>query len=199
MLDKVKYNLSFTTGSLFYRESVIAAEIFFKSNDWTKCRDLMITDNLIQAKTMTSNKKITYEVISRLKNLNIRQIEIIVKGTKHEQLTMIWIAICKKYLFIRDFAVEVVREKFLNFDNLLTENDYNIFFNSKVEWHEELEKTTKLTQMKAKQVLFRMLREAGIIEKNNLIIPIIFSKEILSEILSDTTINPSIFPISSGY
>lgn len=196
MEKKVKYNLSFTTGSLFMRESIVIAETYFKLRDWNKCKELVLKDNLIQSKKERSIKTITYEVVSRLKLLNESQIEIIVNGTKSEKLNILWIAICKKYIFIKDFAIEVIREKFINLNYIVNENDYNSFINSKVEWHEEISKITITTSKKIKQVLFRILKEVEILNNKNEIIPTLLSEKIITEIKKDKSINPSIFPIT---
>lgn len=198
MTNLFKYNLSFTTGALYYHESLVIVNTYIEVNNWVKCKEIIFSKNLLQAKTISSMKKILNEIISRIKLLTEGQIKFIVNGSKQEQIALIWLAICKKYQFIKDFAIEVIREKFLTFDYFLTESDYTRFFNSKIDWHPELESITELTSKKIKQVLFRILREAEIIGKNNEILPSILSKELISEILLDPTINFSIFPISEN-
>ena len=59
--------------------------------------------------------------------------------------------------------IEVVVEKILVFDYTLTEMDYNVFFNRKAVDHPEVEKLTTKTQYKVKQVVFKVLEQAGII------------------------------------
>ena len=58
----------------------------------------------------------------------------------------------------------------------LTELDYDAFFNRNVDWHDELDEITSSTKQKLKTVMFRMLREAGIITNDNLIIQAILSE-----------------------
>ena len=45
---------------------------------------------------------------------------------------------CKQYSLVREFAIEVVREKFLRLDLALSYLDFDIFFNAKAEWDDEL-------------------------------------------------------------
>jgi hypothetical protein len=77
----------------------------------------------------------------------------------HEQKQLLWLAVCKRYAYIREFSVEVLNEKYLRLDYELTEFDYDVFFSRKADWHIELDKLTDSTRKKLKQVLFRMLRE----------------------------------------
>ena len=100
---------------------------------------------------------------------------------------MLWVAVCKRYSFIRDFAIEVIREKFLLMDYALTEEDYTIFFNTKAEWHEELEKLKSSTKKKLKQVLFRILREAEITSKMNIIRPSILTRRVAKTLFPNKT------------
>nr|MBP9727740.1 DUF1819 family protein [Gammaproteobacteria bacterium] len=52
-----KYSLSFTTGSLFIKESVIFAELYLKLADWQLVRDEARTHNLLQQRTLISARK----------------------------------------------------------------------------------------------------------------------------------------------
>ena len=74
-----------------------------------------------------------------MQRLSDEQLELLVEGNPQEQKKLLWLAICKRYAFIREFASEVVREKFLQLDYLLTEFDYDAFFNRKADWHPELD------------------------------------------------------------
>jgi len=49
--------------------------------------------------------------------------EILVDGTRSEHNCQLWLATCKRYSFIQEFASEVLREKFLCMETELT-SDY---------------------------------------------------------------------------
>jgi len=70
-------------------------------------------------------------------------------------------------------------------DYSLSDQDYTVFFDTKAEWHEELENLKDSTKKKLKQVLFRTLREAEITSSDNIIIPSILSKRIAQVLLND--------------
>lgn len=180
-----KYRMSFTVGGLLYQEAASAANLYTKSKDWTNVREEILKTNLFQARTINSLERICREVLSRLKLLSPEQLKIIQDGSRQEQLQILWIAVCKRYSFIRDFAIEVIREKFLLMDYALTEEDYTIFFDTKAEWHEELEKLKSSTKKKLKQVLFRILREAEITSEVNIILPSILTKRVARALVPD--------------
>ena len=104
----------------------------------------------------------------------------------------------KRYRFINDFAVEVIREKFLSFNNSLTRDDYDSFFNTKAEWHEELNALTEATRNKLRQIAMKMLREVGIISKSNTINPALLSPRFVNVISRDSREFLAVFPVSDS-
>ena len=197
MVD-TKYSLSFTTGALLYQESVKLAELYFDSGEWSTVRTHALDQNVLQARTLNTAKKICRELISRLKLLTADQLEIIVDGTTQEQWHVLWLAVCKRYQFIFDFAVEVLREKFLRLDLELTHEDYDAFFNAKAEWHDELEHLTEKTRVKVRQVVFKMLREADLLTRYNTINPPMLTPRVVKAICSDSQAYISVFPVSDS-
>ena len=196
-----RYRMSFTVGGLFYQEAISAVDLFIKSKDWTKVREEILKTNLFQTRTQNSLERICREVLSRLKFLSSEQLKIIQDGSRQEQLQMLWIAVCKRYSFISDFAIEVIREKFLLMDYALTEEDYTIFFDTKAEWHEELEKLKDSTKKKLKQVLFRILREAEITSEMNIILPSILTKRVAKALFPEESSKSGLYivlPVSDA-
>lgn len=191
-----KYKMSFTVGGLFYQESIIAVDLYVKNKDWSGVRDKIIEENLFQTRTVSSLERICRETISRLKLLTFEQIEIINEGPRQDQIQMLWIAVCMRYDFIRKFAIEVIREKFLLMDYALTEEDYTIFFDTKAEWNEELDNLKDSTKKKLKQVLFRILKEAEITSDFNIILPTILSKNMAKILISDKSGTYRVLPVS---
>lgn len=164
-----KYIMSFTSGSLFHRESVKLAGLYFDHGDWNSVRDRVVADNLLQARTLNSLNRVYREIVSRLKTLSSTELRFLVSGTHQEQGYILWLAVCRRYKFISDFAVEVLRERFITLKSSLTYEDFDSFFNRKSEWHLELDGITPATRGKLRQVLFRILREADLLTANNII------------------------------
>jgi len=91
-----------------------------------------------------------------------------------------FLSACKSYSLLRDFVIEVVREKFLIMDFILTDTDYLSFIRRKEVDHDELAELTDQTQGKVKQVIFKILEQAGIIDN-------IKNKEIQLQLLDGPT------------
>ena len=178
-----KYIMSFTSGSLFHRESVTLAALYFDHGDWNSVRDKVVSENLLQARTLNSLKRICREVISRLRTLSLGELDFLVEGSHQEQAYFLWISVCRRYRFIADFAVEVLRERYITLKGDLTYDDFDSFFNRKSEWHLELDEVTTTTRGKLRQVLFRILREADLLTGKNMIQAPMLSPRLLEVIL----------------
>ena len=190
-----KYSLSFTTGGLFHRESLILAALYLDLGDWKSVRDKVITENVLQTRTLNTLKRVCNEVVSRLKTLNQGELEFLVEGSRQEQAYLLWLAVCRRYRFIADFAVEVLRERYITLKNDLTLDDFDSFFNRKSEWHLELDAITPSTRSKLRQVLFRILREADLLTANNMIHAAMLSPRLVELIHQGSQRDVLYFPV----
>jgi len=156
----------------------------------------VITGNLLQMRTLNASKRIYREVASRLKLLAPEQLDMLIDGRVEEQGYLLWLAFCRRYRFIYDFAVEVVREKFMRLDYRLTYEDYDIFFNRKAEWHPEMDQISPATRYKQRQVVFKTLREADLLSADNDIIPAMLPPGLAHLIARDNAADLKVFPVS---
>lgn len=193
-----EYKTSFTAGGLFHHEALKIAQRYIASGDWTVVRSEILENNALQARTMSSSIRLVREAMQRVQCLTPLQLELLVNGSRQEQNQILWLAACKQYRLIAEFAQEVIREKFLHLDLELSYQDYDIFFNGKAEWHTDLDGLTGTTQKKLRQVLFRMLREAEILSPSNQIQPLILSPQVAQSILQDEPAFLGFFPVSDA-
>jgi hypothetical protein len=191
-----RYSMSFTSGALLYQESLGVANLLEKVGDWDVVRERVMKDNLLQMRTLNASKRIFREVASRLKQLTPAELALLRTGTRQEQNHLLWLAICKRYRFIYDFAADVVREKFLRLDFDLSYDAYDVFFNNKAEWHPEVEGVAESTRKKLRQVLFKMMREANLLTQDNQILPAMPTPREIKVITADSPSYLLAFPIS---
>ena len=191
-----RYKLSYTGVSLAVSESVAVSEAYLQLKDWDKVREKVWDENLLKARTKSSIQRVYQEIWPRLNQLSDEQLELLVEGNLQEQKHLLWYAICKRYAFIREFAIEVLHEKFLRLDYTLTEFDYRAFYNRKADWHQELDQIKETTQVKMRTRLFWMLQETGIISEDNVIIPVKLSGRVIDVLAADAPDDLCIFPIS---
>jgi hypothetical protein len=197
-MAQTQYSMSFTTGALLSHESILMAELYQELANWDAVRDQVIAENRLQVRTLNASKRICREITSRLKLLTPAQLDLLREGARQEQGYLLWLAVCKRYRFIYEFAAEVVREKYLRLDLDLTYEDYNAFFNAKAEWHPEVEQLAPRTREKQRQFLFKMMREADLLTNDHRIIPALLTPRLVDVIRQDAAAYFAIFPVSEA-
>ena len=50
-MNSPRYSMSFTTGALLYRESLVIVELYAQLADWKAVRDQVLAGNLLQMRT----------------------------------------------------------------------------------------------------------------------------------------------------
>ena len=164
-----KYNMSFTACPLLWQDSIKIATLYRELHDWKAVKSYAQANNSLQARTSSALSRITREICMRLATFSEDELELFIDGEPREQKALLWVALCRRHLFIREFAVEVLRERWLNFRHDLRYEDYDAFFHAKAEWDEDLERMADTTRKKLRQVLFLMMRDADLLNSGNVI------------------------------
>lgn len=180
MADTDIYNFSYTGFSLRINETCKVANAIFNNEDFDAVEEIG------GGKTSTT-KKFLNEINKRLATLTDSQLSFLVNGDLVTQKQVAFLSVCKVHHFIRDFVVEVLREKILVFDYEITQGDYLSFLRSKSDLHPEMDTLTDNTLYKIKQVAFRIFEEAGIINnaKEKIIQPQILDDKLVSSLVDD--------------
>ncbi|MBC6992231.1 DUF1819 family protein [Hymenobacter sp. BT491] len=176
-MTEKKYRLSFTAASLRLPEMSKLAKLYLDDE-----ASSVNKEQVIRGRNTPTTEREFREIKHRIDTLTTKQITILahsdVIGQKHIAL----LAMCKLYGFLRDFIIEVLREKAIAFDYQITEGEYATFFKRKCETHPELEDLTDTTAKKIKQVTYKILEQTGLIDN-------VASKKINTQILDHTVIS----------
>lgn len=164
-----KYEFSLTGSSLRVNEMILFATKY-------------INEGLLEFKSDkgTTNKRMVSEFKKRIDNLTVNQQELLLNSNFSNQKQLAFLSACKTYSLLRDFVIEVVREKYLIMDFNLSDTDYISFIRRKEINHDELANLTDQTRAKVKQVVFKILEQAGIIDN-------VRDKEIQLQLLGGST------------
>jgi len=175
-----KYSFSFTASSLRLKDMIIVAQHKVSNTE------IDYVNVLGNGKSVTG-KRMLSEYNKRLSYLSDKQLKLLADSDLVVQKQIAFLSVCKTYAFIREFVIEVLREKVLVFDYNITEGDYISFFRRKNELHTEMDSLTDKTQYKLKQVTFKILEQAGLIDnvKQRQIQPQILDTQTISAIVSD--------------
>lgn len=180
------------------REALVAAPIYLRERNWSKVRELIEEDNLLQTRTVSSGTRRAREVTQRLSVLSDDEIELLIDATLSERGHLMWAAACRRYDLIGQFAEEVLRERFLILATTLDHEDFDAFMRGKALWHDEIADLTNSTIRKLRSNVFRMLVEAGLLSDDNRILPAVPSARVLDALSTQTPSDIRFFPTAAS-
>lgn len=173
-----RYALSFTSGGLLAREASLLTPVYFSERDWGTVRHSSIEQNLLQARTTSSSERVTRETIQRLSVFEENELHLLMDSSHTERCHLMWVAACRRYELIGDFAEEVLRERYLLLTPTLDHENFDRFITGKSLWHPELDELKPSTRAKLRQTMFRMLHEAGLLSQDGEVIPAVVSERV---------------------
>lgn len=187
MIRSSKYSFSFTGASALIAETMVIAEEYHILQDWKAVKNSLLENNLLNKIKESTFKREFSEIKKRLSLLTEAQLNLMIEGSLDDAKAMILLSLVKAYTYLRDFIVEVIRHKFLLFDNNISEIDYIRFVNKQILFHTELTEITEVTAKKVKQVVFKILEQVGLITqaRNGIIIKPILNREVIKVIMAD--------------
>jgi len=136
--------------------------------DWDKVRDTVLRENIMQKTTIATIKKEYGEITKRLQTLSDKGIDFIARYPYEDARLVNFWAVLMTYDFIKEFVGEVMVPKWFAFDRILLHSDYQNYYDHKAEMHEKLATISQQTQGKIREVLFRILAEAGLIQSTRI-------------------------------
>jgi hypothetical protein len=159
------YNFSFTAAALRPELARIVADHYLSTGDWEAAKKRVLSSNALQCRSSASAVRLERELRHRLQTLTREEITILARATEDERTSMAWLAAIKQSAMLFDFTAEVLREKLATQDPVLRPSDYETFINQKSVAQPELVRLTASSKNKIRQVLRRMLLQAGILRE----------------------------------
>lgn len=189
-----RYKLSFSVGGLYLQGAPIAARLYLDLHDWAEVRAVLDAANLLQARTESSARRWGRELVQRLAELSLAELEILTDATADERAQLMWAATCRRYELVGEFAEEVLRERFLLMAPDLLPEHFEAFARGKAMWHEELNLLEASTMAKLRTSLFLMMREADFLTEEGVIIPTLLSGRVQDELTKRVPSDIHFFP-----
>ena len=160
------YLMSYTAAGLMYPESLAIAEAYVKTYDWKKTWEQIRIENLMQKRSQASIERQRGELVKRLKTLDNSEMEELVSTDPDRQRELLWISVRRTYPFIDDLCTELLPEKAISSDPVITSADLRAFYDQKSMEHEKLRDYTESTRGKLIRTAMTLMRQAGIIDEN---------------------------------
>ena len=176
------YLMSFGTGGLYINESVAVAQLRLQGISWDATIAKALETRAFPVRKASSARRSIREIVNRLKKLSNDDLLLLVEGDRTEQAALLWLAACRAYRFIGEFAVEVLNERFLSFRLHVTYDDFDSFLAAKAEWSPKLASLSNSTRAKLRAVLFRLMREAGVLSQDGRLLGAVLSPRVMARV-----------------
>lgn len=162
----MEYRLGLTAEPFLYNESKSVAILKMNGNNKEEIKRKVIEDNIFQHKKAQSCKRSFLPVWTRVECLNNELLEVFINSDTRTSKLVLLYAIMKTDRLVFEFINEVYKDKIILMKDTITNNDFEFFFEQKSMQSEVLLKASDSTKAKLKQVVFKIMIDAGIIEKN---------------------------------
>lgn len=194
-----KYRMSFSVGGLMLNESLVIAQSYRPGETWACAREHFLARGTSSLPKLASQTRALREVYDRIGYLSDAERHYLsVEADRADQQAMMWLAVCRTYRFVYEFAVEVIGERYQSWRLDLGLEVFDRFLAEKAESDVALAELTPSTLAKLRQVLFRMMREAGLINIDGRIQPIWLSGRMKRLIEESNPADLRIFPGNGG-
>jgi hypothetical protein len=187
------YLMSFGIGGLYINECVAVARVHLQEGTWDTTAARAFEAGAFPVRKASSVHRSIREIVNRLRQLSHDELLLLLEGDRTEQAALLWLAACRAYRFIGEFAVEVLNERFLSRRLHITYNDFDNFLAAKAEWSPKLAGLSDSTKTKLRAVLFRLMREAGILSPGGQLLGAILSARMIA-MLADNSEEFRYFP-----
>ena len=181
-----RYRLSFTVGGLLASQGRALAEMYLNhlnhavgdaecssqtevGKSIAAIRQQAIEENVLAIRTDSANRRVVAETTKRLSALTVRELAYLAgpDSSTSDREALMWIAMCRYYAIVGEFAVEVLKKHYLVGNLHLDFDDYARFIANKATWHPELETISEGTAKKLRSNLFKAMAEAHLFDKNS--------------------------------
>lgn len=193
------YRMSFSVGGLMLNESLVIADAYHPGETWARARDRLLTHGVSSLPKLASQIRALREVYDRIGHLSDAERDYLsAEADRAEQQAMVWLAVCRTYRFVYEFAVEVISERYQSWRLDLGHEVFDRFLAEKAESDPGLAELSASTCAKLRQVLFRILREAGLRSVEGRIQPIWLSGRMKRLIEENNPADLRVFPGNGG-
>ncbi|EQB18351.1 MULTISPECIES: DUF1819 family protein [Sphingomonadales] len=193
------YRMSFSVGGLMLNESIAIAGAYLPGETWASARERLLAQGASSLPKLASQTRALREVYDRIGYLSdAERHHLLAEADRTEQQAVMWLAICRTYRFVREFAVEVINERYESWRLDLGYEVFDRFLADKAECDPSLAALSSSTAAKLRQVLFRILREAGLRSAEGRIQPVWLSGRMKRLIEESNPLDLRIFPGNGG-
>ena len=163
-MTPTRYALSFTVGGLFLFEGIELARLRATRSSWNEVRAAAASGVFVAKGRASSVSRIRNEVIRRLATLSEAELAYLADAGMSDARALMWVAACRKYRILADFAHEVLDERLRSYQPEIRAADFDILLDAKGVNAAEIARLAQSTRARLRSCAFRMLREAELLD-----------------------------------
>ena len=181
------YSAKLTAEPFLYNETKIIAEYILNGEDVNELRKRNIEENLIHYKKQKSIQRVNSPIFRRLAVLDEELLREFIYSDIDTSKYILLYAIMKTDKLVRDFIIEVYKDKLLMRKEYIEKIDIDNWYDDKCTISKTLRERSESTTNKLKQVIMKIMQDSGLVkkerEKNN------YRFKVIRPLLKDKFIN----------
>lgn len=159
------YSAKLTGEPFMYNETKIIAQYLLEGYNPEDLKKKNIEENLIKHRKVASITRVNMPIFRRLSIMDNEMLEDFVKSDIENSKHILLYTIMKTDRLVRDFVIEVYKDKLYMRKEYIEKFDIDNWYEEKCILSETLKKRTESTSAKLKQVIMKILQEAGLVIK----------------------------------
>lgn len=161
------YRTKLTAEPFLYNETKIIATFLVNGEEEEKLRKRNIEENLIKYKSVKSIKRVNAPIFRRLKIMDKEMLEQFIYSDIDNSKYILLYTIMKTDKIVRDFVLEVYRDKLMMNKEYIEKFDIDNWYEEKCILSETLREKSESTTAKVKQVIMKIMQDSGLVTKEN--------------------------------
>ena len=159
------YSAKLTGEPFLYNETKILAEYLLDGMKPEELKRKNLEENLIKHKKINSVKRVNSPIFRRLKIMNEEMLEDFVRSDIENSKYILLYAIMKTDKLVRDFVVEVYKDKLFMRKEYIEKFEIDNWYEEKCILSNTLKNKSETTSAKLKQVIMKILQDSGLVIK----------------------------------
>lgn len=159
-----KYNAGLMSQSFWFIEFKKIIQLYHEGNDSNEIKRLCLEENLFGAINPYRGKRMCGYLLTRLKVMDERLIELFVNADIATQKLINLVTVMNTNRLFFEFVYEVYRNKLLIGESSIDLKDCNIFFSQKESQNDEIASWNETTRKRLKSLFLNFLTEAGLVK-----------------------------------
>lgn len=159
------YSAKLTAEPFLYNETKIIGRYLLDGENKETLKKRNIEENLIKHKKIASVKRVNLPIFRRLEVMDKEMLEEFVCSDIETSKYILLYAIMKTDKLVRDFIIEVYKDKLYMRKDYIEKFDVDNWYEEKCVLSETLRMRTESTSEKLKQVIMKIMQDSGLVIK----------------------------------